>query len=359
MAVNSSEVLGNDRRVNMPAPDHVKDLDRQTDRTFETGAPSTDGRLSSEQAASSCEARTRKLDNGLKIVGEWQKVKVADGNRRVNGLKKRRIASSNGSEPPRSGGERSEMTERPISITMPDDGRTLRGLVLDGAGPAVVWLGGFRSDMTGTKAEAVVAWGRQRARKVVRFDYSGHGGSDGDFEDGRIGRWFEEAKAVIAAEAGPEFVVAGSSMGGWMALLLANERPQGLKGVVLVAPAPDFTEKLFYPALPPEARARVDAGETIEVPGEYGSQAYRLAADFFRDGARHNLLDAPFRLGIPVIIIQGMADTSVPYLHAQRIVDRLVDDDVVLTLVKDGDHRLSRPSDIDLILDAIGRVTEE
>lgn len=251
------------------------------------------------------------------------------------------------------------MTDRPITITMPDDGRIIRGLVQDGAGPTVVWLGGFRSDMTGAKAEAVAAWGRKTGRKVVRFDYSGHGGSDGAFEDGRIGRWFAEAKAVIAAEAGPEFVVVGSSMGGWMALLLARECPAGLKGAVLVAPAPDFTEKLFYPALPPEARARVEAGETIEVPGEYGSPDYRLAADFFRDGAKHSLLDAPLRLGVPVIIIQGMADTSVPYLHAQRIVDRLVDDDVVLTLVKDGDHRLSRPADIALILDAIGRVTEE
>ncbi|PIO99901.1 alpha/beta hydrolase [Pleomorphomonas carboxyditropha] len=251
------------------------------------------------------------------------------------------------------------MTDRPISITMPDDGRTIRGLVADGAGPTIVWLGGFRSDMTGAKAEAVAAWGRRHSRKVVRFDYSGHGGSDGAFEDGRIGRWFAEAKAVVAAEAGPDFVVVGSSMGGWMALLLAHEHLDGLKGAVLVAPAPDFTDKLFYPALPPEARARVDAGEAIELPGEYGSPAYRLAADFFRDGARHNLLDAPIRLGVPIIILQGMADRSVPYTHAQRIVDRLVDDDVVLTLVKDGDHRLSRPEDIALILDAVSRVTEE
>lgn len=251
------------------------------------------------------------------------------------------------------------MADRPINITMPDDGRIIRGLVQDGGGPTIVWLGGFRSDMTGAKAEAVAAWGHQHGRKVVRFDYSGHGGSDGAFEDGRIGRWFAEAKAVIAAEAGQEFVVVGSSMGGWMALLLAREHPAGLKGVVLVAPAPDFTEKLFYPALPPDVRARVDAGETVEIPGEYGSPAYRLSADFFRDGAAHNLLNAPLRLGVPVIIIQGMADTSVPYQHAQRIVDRLVDDDVVLTLVKDGDHRLSRPADIALLLDAVGRVTDE
>ncbi|WP_026781890.1 alpha/beta hydrolase [Pleomorphomonas koreensis] len=251
------------------------------------------------------------------------------------------------------------MTGRAISITMPDDGRIIRGLVDDGAGPTVVWLGGFRSDMTGAKAEAVAAWGRAHGRKVVRFDYSGHGASGGDFEHGRIGRWLAEAQAVIAAEAGADFLLVGSSMGGWMALLLARERPAGLRGLALVAPAPDFTEKLFYPALPAEARARVDAGGTIDIPGEYGSPDYRLAADFFRDGARHNLLDGPLRLGVPVIILQGMADASVPHAHARRIVDRLVDDDVVLTLVKDGDHRLSRPADIDLLLDAVGRLAGE
>lgn len=250
------------------------------------------------------------------------------------------------------------MVDRPINITMPDDGRTIRGLVSDGEGPTVVWLGGFRSDMTGSKAEAVAAWGRENGRKVVRFDYSGHGVSDGSFVDGRIGRWFSEAKAVIAAEAGGEFIVVGSSMGGWMALLLAREHPAGLAGLVLVAPAPDFTEKLFYPALSADLRARVDAGDTIEVPGEYGSPAYCLAADFFRDGARHNLLDAPLSLGVPTVILQGMADTSVPWPHAQRIVDRLVDDDVVLTLVKDGDHRLSRPADIAILLDALDRAVE-
>jgi len=249
------------------------------------------------------------------------------------------------------------MTGRAISITMPDDGRIIRGLVDDGAGPAVVWLGGFRSDMTGAKAEAVAAWGRAHGRKVVRFDYSGHGASDGAFEDGRIGRWLDEARAVVAAEAGEDFLLVGSSMGGWMALLLASGQPAGLRGLILVAPAPDFTEKLFYPTLPADVRARVDAGETVDIPGEYGSPDYRLAADFFRDGARHNLLDAPLRLGVPVIILQGMADTSVPHTHARRIVDRLVDDDVVLTLIKDGDHRLSRPADIDLLLDAVGRLS--
>jgi pimeloyl-ACP methyl ester carboxylesterase len=249
------------------------------------------------------------------------------------------------------------MTGRAISITMPDDGRIIRGLVDDGAGPTVVWLGGFRSDMTGSKAEAVAASGRAHGRKVVRFDYSGHGATGGDFEAGRIGRWLDEARAVVAAEAGEDFILVGSSMGGWMALLLAREKPAGLRGLVLVAPAPDFTEKLLYPALPAEVRARVDAGETIDIPGEYGSPDYRLAADFFHDGARHNLLDGPLRLGVPVIILQGMADTSVPHTHARRIVDRLVDDDVVLTLVKDGDHRLSRPADIDLLLDAVGRLS--
>ncbi len=250
------------------------------------------------------------------------------------------------------------MTSRQISLAMPDDGRLIRGLVDDGAGPTLVWLGGFRSDMTGSKAEALAEWGRAHGRRVVRFDYSGHGATGGSFEAGRIGRWFAEAKAVIAAEAGEDFVLVGSSMGGWMALLVATERPKGLKGLVLVAPAPDFTEKLFYPMLPTSLKAHVDAGETIELPGDYGSPSYRLEAGFFTDGRAHNLLDKPLKLGAPVTILQGMADTSVPYAHALRIVDRLVDDDVVLTLVKDGDHRLSRPEDIERMLGAVERITD-
>lgn len=250
------------------------------------------------------------------------------------------------------------MTSRQISLAMPDDGRLIRGLVDDGAGPTLVWLGGFRSDMTGSKAEALAEWGRAHGRRVVRFDYSGHGATGGSFEAGRIGRWFAEAKAVIAAEAGDDFVLVGSSMGGWMALLVAAERPKGLKGLVLVAPAPDFTEKLFYPMLPASLKARVGAGEAIELPGDYGSPSYRLEAGFFTDGRAHNLLDKPLKLGVPVTILQGMADTSVPYAHALRIVDRLVDDDVVLTLVKDGDHRLSRPEDIERMLGAVERITD-
>lgn len=245
---------------------------------------------------------------------------------------------------------------RQISVDIAGDHRVIRGLVEDGDGPAVVWLGGFRSDMTGSKAEAVAAWGRAHGRKVVRFDYSGHGISDGDFAAGRIGRWFAEAKAVIAAEAGDDFVLVGSSMGGWISLLIAAERPKGLRGLVLVAPAPDFTDKLFLPALPEAQRAALAAGDSVDIPGEYGLDGYRLDADFFVDGRAHNLLDRPLKLGVPVTILQGTADTTVPVSHAGALVDRLVDDDVVLTLVNGGDHRLSRPEDIALLLDAIGRL---
>jgi len=345
----------------MTAPDHVKDLDRQTDLIFETGVPSTDGRLSSGRSVSSHEAWGRKLDNGLKIVGERAKVKLGGGIRRIIGLMRRSdfVAHRVIGRLRRLGRRKDDhMTSQQTSLTMPDDGRTIRCLVDDGAGPTLIWLGGFRSDMTGSKAEAVAAWGRANGRKVVRFDYSGHGVSDGAFEKGRIGRWLAEARAVIAAEAGDEFLVVGSSMGGWMALLVAAGRPNGLRGVVLVAPAPDFTEKLFYPALPADLRARVDAGEPIDLPGAYGDPGYRLEAGFFADGRAHNLLDTPLKLGVPVTILQGMADATVPYAHALRIVDRLVDDDVVLTLVKDGDHRLSRPEDIERMLGAVERITD-
>lgn len=227
-----------------------------------------------------------------------------------------------------------------------------------GTGPMVLFLCGYASDMQGTKALHLEQWARASGRAYLRFDYAGCGASEGDFEAETLASWRDDAIRMIDEVARGPVVLVGSSMGGWMALLVAAERPKGLKGLVLVAPAPDFTEKLFYPMLPASLKAHVDAGETIELPGDYGSPSYRLEAGFFTDGRAHNLLDRPLKLGVPVTILQGMADTTVPYAHAQRIVDRLVDDDVVLTLVKDGDHRLSRPEDIERMLGAVERITD-
>ncbi len=226
--------------------------------------------------------------------------------------------------------------------------------------PGVVWCGGFLSDMRGTKAEELAKWGAAHDRRVVRFDYSGHGESDGDFIDGTISRWAEDALAVFDRETtGPQIIV-GSSMGGWIALLLARAlaaRGDGarLAGLVLIAPAPDFTEELVWKAMTPDIRAEVMAKGVWYRASDYGApQPFTRA--LIEDGRANLVLGAPFTVGCPVRILQGVADDTVPWQHAMKLVSCLAEDDVVVTLVKDGDHRLSRPEDIARILDAVEQI---
>lgn len=243
------------------------------------------------------------------------------------------------------------------AFKMPDDGRRIAFRLEEGDGPTVLWLGGFRSSMTATKAEALAAWGREHHRRIVRFDYSGHGASDGEFSAGRISRWLAEARAILNAKCKGDVILAASSMGGWLALLLArNGGVPGLKGMVLVAPAPDFTQRLMKPALSESQKVELAATGSVSVGEDYGYGSFHLTSGFFEDGARHNVLDGPIRIGAPLHILQGMADRSVPYTHTELLMSRLVEDDVVLTLVKDGDHRLSRPKDIERLLFAVDRI---
>lgn len=240
---------------------------------------------------------------------------------------------------------------------MPDDGRRIAYRIEEGDGPTVFWLGGFRSSMTATKAEALADWGRTHHRRVVRFDYSGHGASDGAFADGRIGRWLAEARAMLAAFAKGEVIIVASSMGGWLALLMAREGAiANLKGLVLIAPAPDFTERLMLPQLTESQRVELSATGAVALPDDYAAGVFHLTRGFFDDGRRHGVLDKPLRIGAPVHILQGMADREVPYTLAQELVGKIVEDDVVLTLIKDGDHRLSRPHDIARLIDAVERI---
>ena len=227
-----------------------------------------------------------------------------------------------------------------------------------GACPGIFWLSGFNSDMRGTKAVALDAWAAEQGRACVRFDYSGHGESGGAFADGTIGRWFEESLAVFdhCCE-GPQIVV-GSSMGGWIALLLAKalqaEPAQAsLKGMVLIAPAPDFTEALMWPQLSEDAKRDVTEKGFWLRPSSYGDGPYPLTRALFEDGRKNLLLDKPVRTGCPVRILQGAADPDVPYRHALKLVTCFAQDDVVLTLIKDGDHRLSRPEDLERLMQAV------
>jgi pimeloyl-ACP methyl ester carboxylesterase len=228
-----------------------------------------------------------------------------------------------------------------------------------GNAPGLFWLGGFNSDMKGTKALALDAWAAEHGRACVRFDYSGHGESGGKFADGTIGRWLEESLAVFERFcAGPQVVV-GSSMGGWLALLLAREiakrsGPASLAGLVLIAPAPDFTEELMWKAFSVEIRAEIETKGVWLRPSQYGDGTpYPITRDLIEDGRKHLLLGGSIAVGCPVRIMQGAKDPDVPWQHAFALVHRLPADDVVLTMIQDGDHRLSRPQDIARIMAAV------
>jgi|ERR1043165_1089097 pimeloyl-ACP methyl ester carboxylesterase len=228
----------------------------------------------------------------------------------------------------------------------------------EGAGPGLFWLGGFKSDMKGTKAEALSQWARQNGRACTRFDYSGHGESGGDFRAGTIGRWLEESLAVFEAYAQGPQVVVGSSMGGWIALLLLRElrrRNAGdvsVAGLVLIAPAVDFTEVLMWQRFPPAIKKEIKEKGVWLRPSDYG-EPYPITRTLIEEGRDHLLLGGMIETGCPVRILQGVQDPDVPWNHAVALTSRLAQDDVVLTLVKDGDHRLSRAEDIERLIKAV------
>ena len=230
-----------------------------------------------------------------------------------------------------------------------------------GGSPGLFWLGGFKSDMRGTKALALEAWAEMRNRACVRFDYSGHGESGGDFVDGTIGRWLEESVAVFERFCEGPQVVIGSSMGGWMALLLAREiaaRPASrasLAGLVLIAPAPDFTEELMWKGFSLKVRQEIETRGMWLRPSEYGDP-YPITRNLIEEGRKHLLLGSAIEVGCPIRILQGARDPDVPWRHAFALVHRLPADDVVLTMIQDGDHRLSRPQDIARIIAAVAEI---
>ncbi len=214
------------------------------------------------------------------------------------------------------------------------------------------------SDMQSSKATFLDQWAARQGRSFLRFDYSGHGLSEGRFDAGTIGRWLEDALAVIrAASAGPQILV-GSSMGGWLALLCARAFAQTgetarLHGLVLIAPAVDFTEKLIFERLPPEARHQLDRDGVFMRTSAYAAAPYPITRALLEEGRRHLLFGATIRTHCPVHILQGMRDEDVPWQHAMTLVEHLAGDPVVLTLIRDGDHRLSRDEDLARLTQAI------
>ena len=236
--------------------------------------------------------------------------------------------------------------------------RTIAVRWREGKSPGILWLGGFKSDMKGTKAEALDRWAENAGRACVRFDYSGHGEVGGDFSDGTIGRWLEESLAVYARFAQGPQVVIGSSMGGWLALLLARalSKQNGaapIAGMVLIAPAVDFTEELMWKQFPDATKREIEQKGVWMRPSEYGGSPYPITRGLIDEGRKHLLLGGLIETRCPVHILQGVQDPDVPWRHAVELVSRFSRDEVVLTLIKDGDHRLSRPEDINRLIAAI------
>ncbi|MFC3068684.1 alpha/beta fold hydrolase [Phenylobacterium soli] len=224
-----------------------------------------------------------------------------------------------------------------------------------GNGPAVVWLGGFRSDMAGTKAQALAEWALATGHAYVRFDYFAHGESSGDFAQGTITRWREDALAVLDELVDGPAVLIGSSMGGWISCLTALAAPERVKALVLVAPAPDFTAKLMTPEIPAEGWADLEANGVWYRPSLYGDP-YPITRNLLEDGARWSILDSEIPIAAPVRILQGGEDPDVPWRHALELAQAIKSQDLVFTLIKDGDHRLSRPQDIARLIAAVEEV---
>ncbi|QXC50725.1 alpha/beta hydrolase [Agrobacterium salinitolerans] len=257
------------------------------------------------------------------------------------------------------------MTEQAIEflhIGMGDDARNIaflhrRATSQQGA-PMLVWLGGYRSDMTGTKAIELDRFAAENGLGCLRLDYSGHGASGGDFNKGTISRWLEEALAVVRAKVPSRVVLVGSSMGGWIALRMVEElRKAGgapaVAGLVLIAPAPDFTQELIEPSLSDAEKASLAERGYFEEHSEYSPEPNIFTRALMEDGKQNRVLTGIITTGCPVHILQGMRDPDVPYQHALKLIEHLPADDVVLTLIRDGDHRLSRPQDIERMLAAV------
>lgn len=245
----------------------------------------------------------------------------------------------------------------PEFLTTPQ-GRRIAYHLSPGTGPGVLFLGGFRSDMTGIKAVHLEAWARARGRAFLRFDYSGHGASTGDFLNGCIGDWAADARAVVTGLTRGRQVLVGSSMGGWIALLLARAMPERVAGLVGIAAAPDFTEDDMWAGFSPEQRAELLGQGRVALHSDYSEEPYVITHRLIEDGRDNLVLRAPLPLPFPVRLLQGTADTDVAPAVALRLQDHAEGPDIRLTLVKGADHRFSTQECLRLIEAAVGEVSD-
>lgn len=251
-----------------------------------------------------------------------------------------------------------------LTIVNQESPRELAVLAREGGSPGLFWLGGYNSDMAGQKAQAVDAFGHDNGLAVTRFDYTAHGRSSGDFMQACISTWLEDAIAVFENYAVGPLILIGSSMGGWLAMLLNRHLTKSGKGnlikaMLLIAPAVDMTKELVPQRFSDQQLAKMKSDGHIEVPSAYSEEPYIYTQKLLDDGEPHLLFGAPLETGCPVHILQSQQDPDVPPEHAQRLLQHLMLDEATLTLVPDGDHRLSRPQDLELMASILNSLVQE
>jgi pimeloyl-ACP methyl ester carboxylesterase len=238
------------------------------------------------------------------------------------------------------------------------NGTELAWARVEGRAPTVVFLPGFRSDMTGDKATMLATFCAERGHAMLRFDYSGHGASSGAFEDGTIGAWTADAIAAIDALTAGKLILVGSSMGGWIALLTALARPDRVAALVGIAAAPDFTQRLMWDAMAPPERAKLERDGVLYVPSQY-AEPTPITRALIDDGAKHLVLTGRIPLRCPVRLLHGQADPDVPWELVLEIVRQVETPDARVILIKDGDHRLSRPADLELLRQTVAGLLDQ
>lgn len=243
---------------------------------------------------------------------------------------------------------------QPSFLTLPD-GRKLAYHLTPGTIPGVVFLGGFKSDMTGTKAATIEVFCRERGYRFLRFDYTGHGQSSGTFEEGTIGAWKQDALDILKLAPGKNIIV-GSSMGAWIALLVARANAQAVAGMVGIASAPDFTEKLVWNAFSSAQKEEMHKHNRVMIPDCYGGEPYPITRHLVEEGRNHLLLDREIPIDVPIRLLHGTNDQDVPWKIAVSLMERVRARDITLTLIKDGNHRLSEPEQLELTCETIEKL---
>jgi len=248
------------------------------------------------------------------------------------------------------------MTDAPDFLNL-SDGSKRAYRKTEGENPTVIWCGGLKSDMEGSKALFLEKWAQMTGHGYIRFDYFGHGLSDGEFTDGTISRWASDVVSIIDALCDRSCILVGSSMGGWASLLAVLDRKDRVKAMVLINPAPDFTEKLTYANWSEEQKKDLKENGVVYEPSGY-EEPYAYSISLIEDGRARQILDAPIPLNCPIRILQGAEDSVVPADHSRRIVDAVESEDVTYTLVKGGDHSLSREQDLKLLAQTLNGLLE-